>query len=137
MKAILEKININDFFEMSRKFSEKDVILFSELSGDLNPIHLNEEYAKNSIFGARIVHGALATSIFSSIFANTLPGGGSIYLKSSFKFIKPIPLDTSVTYSVKVIDKVEAKKRVVFETIATIDNMLCITGTAELYIPSE
>ena len=69
MKAILEKININDFFEMSRKFSEKDVVLFSELSGDLNPIHLNEEYAKNSIFGARIVHGALATSIFSSIFA--------------------------------------------------------------------
>jgi hypothetical protein len=58
-------------------------------------------------------------------------------LKSSFKFIKPIPLDTSVTYSVKVIDKIEAKKRVVFETIAKIDDMVCITGTAELYIPSE
>ncbi|MDY6450138.1 MaoC family dehydratase [Acinetobacter faecalis] len=137
MKAILDKINIDDSFEMSRQFSEKDVVLFSKLSGDLNPIHLNEEYAKGSVFGGRIVHGALATSIFSSIFANTLPGEGSIYLKSSFKFVKPIPLDTYVTYSVRVIDKIESKKRVVFETIAMINNMLCITGTAELYIPSE
>jgi acyl dehydratase len=76
MKAIIETINIDDFFEMSRQFSEKDVVLFSKVSGDLNPIHLNEKYAKNSIFGARIVHGALATSIFFFNFCKYLTRRG-------------------------------------------------------------
>ena len=91
-------LDINDFSvgmstQLERAFSDLDVNLFSELSGDKNPIHLDEDYAKNTIFAKRIVHGALASSIFSSIFANTLPGPGSIYLKSKLLFLKPIYLN--------------------------------------------
>lgn len=137
MKAELDKIHLHDTFKVHKSFSEEEVGLFAKLSGDFNPLHLNEEYAKNTIFGTRIVHGALATSIFSAIFANSLPGEGSVYLKSSFKFIKPIPLNTLVIYSVKVIDKILEKRRVIFETNAVINDSLCITGIAEIYIPSE
>lgn len=121
--------------EILRTFSEKDVEIFSELSGDKNPVHLNEQYAKNSIFGVRIVHGALATSIFSTIFASRLPGAGCIYLKSENKFMKPIYLNTEVLFKVEVIEILQEKKRVIFKTLAIANDQNCIVGMAELYIP--
>ncbi len=133
----IDNIKLGDSAGFSRSFSSNDVELFAKLSGDLNPIHLDDIYAKNTIFGSRIVHGALTTSIFSSIFANTLPGSGSIYLKSSFKFIKPIPLNTTVNYFVKVMEIILAKNKVIFQRDAYIDGTLCITGTAELYISGK
>jgi 3-hydroxybutyryl-CoA dehydratase len=121
--------------EVLRSFSAKDVELFSELSGDKNPVHLNEKYANKTIFGARIVHGALATSIFSAIFASELPGAGCIYLKSESKFLKPIYLNEKVLFKVEVFDILKEKNRVVFKTFAISNDQNCIVGMAELYIP--
>lgn len=121
--------------EIVRSFSAKDVEIFSELSGDKNPVHLNEEYANKTIFGARIVHGALASSMFSTIFASELPGAGCIYLKSENKFLKPIYLNENVLFKVEVVDILHEKKRVVFKTIAISNDQHCIAGIAELYIP--
>ena len=90
--------------EIVRSFSESDVDLFSKLSGDENPVHLNEEYAKTTLFGRRIVHGALASSIFSALFANKLPGAGCIYLKFENKFLRPIYLNEKVIFKVEIID---------------------------------
>lgn len=132
---------INDYVkgmsaELARSFSSEDVIIFSRLSGDVNPVHLDEAYAQDTIFGQRIVHGALVSSIFSTIFANTLPGAGCIYLKSDNKFLKPIYLDQLVHFKVEVVDVIETKKRVVFKTSAISNGVECIVGKAELYIPS-
>lgn len=121
--------------EVLRSFSAKDVELFSELSGDKNPIHLNEEYASQTIFGTRIVHGALASSIFSTLFASELPGAGCIYLKSENKFLKPIYLNENILFKVEVIDILKEKKRVIFKTVAISNDQNCIVGMAELYIP--
>ena len=121
--------------EIVRSFSENDVDLFSKLSGDENPVHLNEEYAKTTLFARRIVHGALASSIFSALFANKLPGAGCIYLKSENKFLRPIYLNEKVIFKVEIIDVLQEKKRVIFKTVAVSNDQECIMGMAELYIP--
>lgn len=121
--------------EITHSFSENDVDLFSKLSGDENPVHLDEEYAKTTTFGRRIVHGAFASSIFSSIFANKLPGAGCIYSKSENKFLRPIYLNTRVLFKVEIIDILQEKKRVIFKTLAISNDQECIVGMAELYIP--
>ncbi|MCU4611627.1 MULTISPECIES: MaoC family dehydratase [Acinetobacter] len=121
--------------EIVRSFSENDVDLFSKLSGDENPVHLNEEYAKTTLFGRRIVHGALASSIFSALFANKLPGAGCIYLKFENKFLRPIYLNEKVIFKVEIIDILQEKKRVIFKTVAVSNDQECIMGMAELYIP--
>lgn len=136
MKSIkINEMKIGQVAEIFRIFSGQDIDLFSEISGDINPVHLNDEFAKTTIFGARIVHGALLSSIFSTIFANTLPGPGCIYLKSENKFLKPVYLNEPVNFRVEITDILVEKKRVIFKTVAMFRNQECIVGTAELYIP--
>lgn len=132
---LITDFNIGMSAEITRSFNANDVRAFSELSGDINPVHLDEQYAGETMFGSCIVHGALASSIFSTIFANTLPGPGCIYLKSESKFLKPIYLDEEVTFLVEIIDILEEKKRLIFKTVAITRGAECIVGTAEIFIP--
>ena len=134
MLSILE-YQVGMSAEITRSFSVTDIKSFSDLSGDINPVHLNQDYAKRSEFGACIVHGALASSIFSTIFANTLPGPGCIYLKSESRFLKPIYLDEEVTFLVEIIDILKEKKRLIFKTTAITRSKECIVGIAEIFIP--
>jgi len=133
----ITQIQVGDQAKVEKSFSAEHVFLFSQLSGDINPVHLDEEYAQNTMFGKRIVHGALLNSMFSMLFANELPGPGCIYLKSESKFLKPVYLDEVVLFQIEVIDIFIDKKRVVLKTKATVQDKLCIVGTAELYIPNE
>ena len=132
---LITDFNVGMSAEITRSFNANDVRVFSKLSGDINPVHLEEKYASETIFGSCIVHGALASSIFSTIFANTLPGPGCIYLKSENKFLKPIYLDEEVVFKVEVTDVLEEKKRLIFKTIAITRSTECIVGTAEIFIP--
>lgn len=132
---LISQYKIGMTFEISRGFSSEDVNNFSQLSGDMNPVHLNEAFAKTTIFGERIVHGALVSSVFSTIFANHLPGPGCIYLKSESRFLKPVFLNEAVNFKVEIIDILVEKKRVIFKTTALFRDQECIVGTAEIYIP--
>ncbi|AZC03480.1 MaoC family dehydratase [Acinetobacter nosocomialis] len=132
---LISEYKIGMFAELTKSFSDEDIYLFAKLSGDINPVHLDENYAEKTIFGARIVHGALVSSIFSTIFANNLPGAGCIYLKSENKFLKPVYLNEPVHFKVEITDVIKEKKRVIFKTSAISKDMECIVGTAELYIP--
>ena len=132
---LIADFNVGMSAEITRSFNANDVRVFSKLSGDINPVHLDEKYASKTIFGSCIVHGALASSIFSTIFANTLPGPGCIYLKSESKFLKPIYLDEEVIFKVEVTDILEEKKRLIFKTVAITRSAECIVGTAEIFIP--
>ena len=132
---LIADFNVGMSAEITRSFNANDVRVFSKLSGDINPVHLDEKYASKTIFGSCIVHGALASSIFSTIFANTLPGPGCIYLKSESKFLKPIYLDEEVIFKVEVTDVLEEKKRLIFKTVAISRSTECIVGTAEIFIP--
>ena len=132
---LIADFNVGMSAEITRSFNANDVRVFSKLSGDINPVHLDKKYASETIFGSCIVHGALASSIFSTIFANTLPGPGCIYLKSENKFLKPIYLDEEVIFKVEVTDILEEKKRLIFKTVAISRSTECIVGTAEIFIP--
>ena len=132
---LIADFNVGMSAEITRSFNANDLRVFSKLSGDINPVHLDEKYASKTIFGSCIVHGALASSIFSTIFANTLPGPGCIYLKSESKFLKPIYLDEEVIFKVEVTDILEEKKRLIFKTVAISRSTECIVGTAEIFIP--
>jgi len=83
---------------------------FSEVSGDTNPVHLDEDYAKQTIFQGRIAHGMLSGALISAVLANDLPGNGTIYLSQSFRFLKPVRLGDSLTATVTVTS-LDQKKR--------------------------
>lgn len=95
---------LGDKASISRVFLQDDVEEFSRLSLDINPIHLDEAYAAESIFGAPIVHGMLVSSLFSGLLGLKLPGEGTIYLGQSLKFLEPVYIGQEVTAMVTVID---------------------------------
>lgn len=114
------------------KFSSKNVIDFAALTGDTNPIHIDDEFAKTSIFKKRIVHGMYVGSIFSKIIGTTFPGEGSIYLYQELKFLAPIFLDKEYLVIVKAVSVLKDKNRIFLET-NVYDNdfkTLCLEGKA-------
>jgi 3-hydroxybutyryl-CoA dehydratase len=101
---------------LSRVITEHDIMLFAEVSGDKNPLHLDAEYAERSIFGKRIAHGFLIGSLISAVLGNVLPGPGSIYLGQTLKFLAPIHIGDEVTVVVKVVELREEKRIVTLHT---------------------
>jgi 3-hydroxybutyryl-CoA dehydratase len=106
-------IKIGDKASIEKIFKTEDVILFSKLSGDNNPIHLNEEMAAESIFKKRIVHGFLYSSLISAVIAEQLPGPGSIYLSQDLSFRAPVFHGDLIRAEVEVID-VKPEKKLIF-----------------------
>lgn len=92
---------------ITKRICDVDVRHFAQLSLDVNPVHLDEEYAKQSIFGKRIVHGFLVGSLISAVIGNKLPGFGSIYLKQEMNFKKPVYIDDEVTAEVEIVEEIK------------------------------
>lgn len=88
----------------SRTITDADVALFAGVSGDMNPVHIDAEYASRTRFGQRVAHGALIASYVSNVIGNQLPGRGAIYLSSSLRFTKPAFIGDTVTVTVRVKD---------------------------------
>lgn len=102
---------------MSKVFSEEDVIKYSEISSDTNPIHLDEVCASSTVFGKRVVHGMFVASLFSALIGNEIPGNGSIYLGQTLNFKAPVFIGEQVTASVEIIDLREDKPIVTLRTL--------------------
>lgn len=102
--------SLGDRAERTRTFTEADVVEYAELSGDLNPIHLDDEYAAKSRFGRRIVHGFLTAGMISALLGTELPGIGSIYAAQSFKFLAPVYIGDTITCVVTFIAKDDATR---------------------------
>ena len=107
-----EEISIGDSASFERTISEKDVRAFARLSGDRNPIHLNDSYAKGTKFGRRIVHGMLLTSFCSALIGMCLPGKRSVYMHQTISFRKPVVPGDTVTVVGEVKSKSLATKLV-------------------------
>lgn len=131
----ITEITIGMTASYTQTISDADVKAFAGISGDHNPVHLSEEYAKNSRFKNRIAHGLLTASFFSAIFGTKLPGEGCVYAGQNLQFKKPIYLGDTVVAKVTVIAIDVLKKRVTFETVCTVKNRVVTTGTAEIFIP--
>ncbi len=88
---------------LSKTITERDVRAFADLSGDHNPLHLDEDYARQTRFGTRIVHGAFNAALISAVLGNVLPGAGTVYLSQTLKFSKPVYFDDTITATVEII----------------------------------
>lgn len=97
-------MNIGDTASVSTAFTDEMVKAFADLSQDANPIHLDEEAAAESVFGQRVVHGVLVSSLFSGLLGMKLPGEGTIYLGQSSKFLTPVFLGETITANVQVTE---------------------------------
>jgi 3-hydroxybutyryl-CoA dehydratase len=104
-------------FEYRFKFSQDDVNHFAKITGDNNPIHLDEAYASKTLFGRRIIHGFLAVSVFSKVFGTLFPGEGTIYLKQDMKFLSPMFVEEEYIARFSIIEIVKEKKKAVIQTV--------------------
>ena len=99
---INDKLKIGDRASIIKRFVDEDILIFSELSNDKNPIHLDSNFASKTNFGRKIVHGMLIASLFSGLLGEKLPGKGTIYLGQTITFIKPVFINEEVTASVEI-----------------------------------
>ena len=131
----LEEIEIGMEVSYTQTITDADVKAFSGISGDKNPVHMDDEYAKNSRYKKRIAHGILSASFFSALFGTKIPGEGCVYVSQSLRFKRPVYLDDTVVASVIVTSVDLKKKRVFFQTLCKVNNKIVIDGEAELYVP--
>src|SRR2546427_3384077 len=114
-----------------RTITDSDIVRFAEVSGDRNPVHLDDAYAARSPFGQRIAHGFLTGSLISAVIGMELPGPGSIYLGQTLKFLAPVHIGDTVTVTVEVIGVREDKRLITLRTDCTNqDGVLVLTGEA-------
>lgn len=130
-----EDIQIGMNVSYSQTITDADVKIFAGLSGDHNPVHVDEKYAASSRFKKRIAHGLISGSFFSALFGTKLPGPGCVYVAQSFQFKKPVYLGDTVTATVEVTDIDEKNRRVFFRTFCKVGHRMVIDGQAELYVP--
>jgi len=117
--------------EYVRTITEEDILSFAEVSGDHNPVHLDENYAKQTIFKGRIAHGMLSASFISTVLAKELPGPGTIYLSQKLEFKRPVRIGDTITTNVEIINKQDDKKKITLKTFCiNQDNTTVITGEA-------
>jgi 3-hydroxybutyryl-CoA dehydratase len=130
------KLNIGDKASIEKQFTENDIITFSNLSLDKNPIHIDKDFASKSIFKKQICHGFLIGSLISAVIANKLPGVGSIYLSQTLNFKKPVYIDDTVEAMVEVTEIILEKKIVKLNTLCFNQNKeIVIEGQAVLKVP--
>src|ERR1044072_192987 len=111
------KFSIGDSAEITKAIEQTDVDAFASVTGDHNPIHVDEAFAKTTRFGRRIAHGMLTASLISSVLANRLPGEGSVYLGQTLKFVAPVFPGDQITARVTIKEIREDKPIVKLETV--------------------
>ena len=127
-------IAIGDTASFSKTITEHDVYAFAGLSGNFNPVHVDEEFARNTRFKGRIAHGLLAAGLISTVIGTALPGANAIYLAQELVFKSPVMLGDTLTALVEVFEKIEAKKRIIFKTSVTNQNgVVVIEGKDTIY----
>ena len=117
--------------------TEADILLFSGVSGDTNPVHLNQVYAVGTRFRGRISHGLLSAGFISAVIGTRLPGPGSIYVSQSLQFKAPVRPGDTVTARVTVAGMMPERNRVVLQTRCYVGERLVIDGEAVILVPSR
>ena len=114
----IEELSVGDSAEFSKTVSESDIYVFAGVSGDLNPAHINEQFAAKTFFKTRVAHGILTAGFVSAVIGCKLPGPGTIYIKQELNFRSPVRIGDTITARVEVIEIVLEKSRVRLKTSA-------------------
>ncbi|HEV8028568.1 MAG TPA: MaoC family dehydratase [Stellaceae bacterium] len=131
----LEDLSVGMSATYERAVTEADVVKFAQISGDHNPVHLDEAFALQTRFKGRIVHGMLSASFLSTVIASRLPGPGTIYLAQNLSFRAPVRIGDKVEAKVTVIDIVPDRARVMLKTVCRVGETVVIDGDALVMVP--
>tara|TARA_Y100001970_G_C13886536_1_gene676518 strand:- start:240 stop:683 length:444 start_codon:yes stop_codon:yes gene_type:complete len=133
----IEDLEIGMTRMIERQITQNDILLFSQVSGDQNPVHLDAAYAKQTIYGKRIAHGMLTASLISAVIAEQLPGHGTVYLSQTLKFIRPVLPGQLVTTSVSVSHIEYSSRRVTLDCKCNVNEKVVLAGEALVLAPSR
>jgi 3-hydroxybutyryl-CoA dehydratase len=130
----LEDLSIGMSASYAKTITEADVILFAGISGDDNPMHINEEFASDTLFGGRIVHGMFSGALISAVLGTRLPGPGCIYVTQTLKFKAPVRIGETVTATATVKEIDADRRRVILETVCTVKGKMVLDGEALMMV---
>jgi 3-hydroxybutyryl-CoA dehydratase len=130
-----ETLSLGQSAQMTRVVSEADVQDFARISGDHNPVHLDEAFASASMFKGRIAHGMLTAGYVSAVFAMQLPGPGAIYISQTLNFRAPVRIGDSVITEVVIKELFPAKRRALFACTCRVGDTVVLEGDAILMLP--
>ena len=133
----LDELSVGMSAETTMVVSGEKIDTFAELSGDYNPIHVDEEFAKTTMFGGRIAHGALSASLISAILGNDLPGPGAIFVELNMRFRRPAMIDDEVIARAEVQEINERTGRVKMKVSCSVNGKQIIRGDAGVVVPKR
>lgn len=111
-----DELNIGDSASFTKVVTKEMIDTFAEISGDTNPVHLDPEYAKGTVFKENIAHGILVSGLISKVLGCDMPGYGAIYVSQTLNFLRPVKVNDEITATVEVLEKDDAKGRIKFKT---------------------
>ena len=133
----LEDLEVGMRAEYAREVTQDMIECFAEVSGDFNPLHLDEDYARGTMFKGRIAHGILSAGFISKVFGRVMPGKGSVYISQTLRFLGPVRIGDTVVTTVEVTAIDPAKRRVAFKSRCKVGSTVVIDGDALILVPSR
>ncbi|MFY0682272.1 MAG: MaoC family dehydratase [Thalassovita sp.] len=133
----IEDLEMGMVRHLRKVVSDEDIEMFAKISTDHNPVHLDEDYARDTMFQGRIAHGMLTAGLVSAVIGEQLPGHGTIYLGQSLKFLAPVRPGDTVTAEVEVVDIEHSKRRVKLDCRCLVDGKVVLKGEANVLAPSR
>lgn len=136
MKGLyLEDLSVGQSSSLTRTVDAKGIESFAEVTGDNNPVHLDEDYAAATPFKTRIAHGMLSAGYISAVIGTQLPGPGAIYLAQALRFKRPVKIGDAVTATATITAIDTEKARITLETVCTVDGKPVVEGEATIMVP--
>ena len=132
-----EDLEVGMAASYAKTITEADIVLFAGISGDTNPVHLNQEFASTTMFQGRIAHGMLTASLISTVLGTKLPGPGCIYISQKLRFKGPVRAGDTITARVMITELLPQQRRVVLNTLCTVSGQIILDGNAEMLIPAR
>jgi 3-hydroxybutyryl-CoA dehydratase len=132
-----EDLQLGQEASFAKTISEADIIAFAEVTGDRNPVHLDEAYASGTMFKGRIAHGMLTAGLISAVFGTELPGPGAIYVSQTLNFRGPVRIGDHCTAKVKIVELIAAKRRARFSCACLVAGKTVLEGEAVLMVPGQ
>ncbi|BBB31455.1 MaoC family dehydratase [Neptunomonas japonica] len=126
----LEDLEVGQTANYAKTITEADVVLFAGISGDDNPVHINAEYAAQTMFKDRIVHGMFSAALISAVLGTRMPGPGAIYIDQQLSFKAPVYIGDTVTATATVMEINEQRRRVTLKTVCTVKGKIVAEGVA-------
>jgi 3-hydroxybutyryl-CoA dehydratase len=133
----IEDLTLGLSASYGKTVTDADIVLFAGVSGDTNPVHLDQNFAEKTPFKGRIAHGMLSAGFISTVLGTKLPGPGAIYMSQTLKFKAPVKIGDTVTATCTVTEIIPEKRRAVLSTICKVGDTIVIEGEAIVMVPSR